>query len=126
MNLAAGIRKHGFRRWHERALLVSHGWLVVALILGVMAFAALESLLQGPSLGRQLLQGLIGVATAGGAAWALYRFLVGLAFTQRASSQASCNTCGTFGRLAVVDESRDDAWIRVRCRQCEHEWVIES
>jgi len=126
MGLAEGIRKRGFNRWHERELMVCHGWLVVALLCAVIAFAALESLLQHQSLSAQALRGLVALGAGAASLWALPRFLAGLVRAQRASSQATCAECGTFGRLAVVTEGRDANWVKVCCRQCSHEWVIEE
>ena len=53
------------------------------------------------------------------------RFVSGLLQAQAAASQAICAQCQVFGRLAIVAEDRDGAWLRVRCRGCSHEWVME-
>jgi hypothetical protein len=126
MGLAEGIRKLGFNRWHERELIHCHGWLVVALLCAVIAFAAFESLLQHQTLSAQVSRGLIALVAGAATVWALPRFLAGLVRAQQASSQATCAECGTFGRLAVVTEGRDADWVKVCCRQCSHEWVIED
>jgi hypothetical protein len=126
MGLAEGIRKLGFNRWHERELIHCHGWLVVALLCAVIAFGAFESLLQHQTLWTLVSRGLIALLAGATTVWALPRFLAGLVRAQRASSQATCSECGTFGRLAVVTEGRDGAWIKVCCRQCSHEWIMED
>lgn len=126
MRLAEGIRKHGFRSWHERELLLTHGWLALALVFGVVAFGALERILDGspwPGVARSA-----AVMFAAGAALAvtLRRFVRGLVRTQRTGSQALCPGCGEFGRLEVLSEDHSGSHVRVRCRGCAHEWGIED
>lgn len=126
MRLAEGIRKHGFRSWHERELLLAHGWLALALVFGVVAFGALERILDGspvPGLARSM-----AVMLAAGAALAvtLHRFARGLARTQHTGSQALCAECGEFGRLDVLGEDHSGRHVRVRCRGCALEWVIDD
>jgi hypothetical protein len=126
MGLADGIRKRGFCAWHERELLLSHGWLVLTLLCGVLAFAALESMLNSQGWIDQAIYALLGMVAGAGGLLALNRFLSGLARAQRASSQAVCKQCETFGRLLVVAEDRAQTWVRVRCRNCAHEWAIDD
>jgi hypothetical protein len=126
MRLAEGIRKYGFRSWHERELLLTFGWLALALVFAVLAFGALERLLEGA--GRLLMAWSVLVLLAAGAALylTLLRFVRGMAHSQNTGSQALCAGCGEFGRLDIVKEDRDGHWVRVRCRGCAHEWVIED
>ena len=42
MQLAQGIRRHGFRKWYERTLLASHAHLVLAVLCLLGLFAAYE------------------------------------------------------------------------------------
>jgi hypothetical protein len=126
MALAQGIRKHGFRRWHERQLLIGHGWLVVTLIAAVAAFATLESLIQSNQLTDRLAN-LAAFAILGGVtAISLQRFLAHLIRAQRASQQARCTHCETWGRLEALTEDPHGKWLRVRCRQCAHEWPMDE
>jgi hypothetical protein len=126
MGLADGIRKHGFRAWHERELLAGHGWLVLTLLCGVVAFAALESLLKSNGWAEHAMNALIILVVGGIGLAALRRFLFMLVRAQKASSQATCPGCTVFGRLAVVAEDRTETWVRVRCRACAHEWSIDE
>jgi len=126
MDMADGIRKHGFRRWHERTLLSSHGWLLLTLLCGVAAFAALEAAFKGvgwtaraPNVMAVFVSGAIGVH-------ALRRFLKQLVHCQTAASQATCGQCKTYGRLDVVAEDTAAARLHVRCRQCGHEWPMHD
>jgi hypothetical protein len=126
MKLADGIRKHGFCSWHERELLLSHGWLVLTLLLGFVAFGSLEAILSGAE-GIGLLLSTVLMLVAGmGVIVTMHRFVLGLARTQKTSSQAVCSECEQFGQLRVIAEDREQTWVRVRCRGCGHEWVIED
>lgn len=126
MGLGKGIRKHGFLSWHERLLLVGHGWLVVALIASIAAFASLETLLTSSdtldrvaNLAAFTILAVITVVT-------LRRFIAMLVRAQRAATQARCPHCETYGRLAVVAEDPEASWVRVRCRKCGHEWPMDD
>lgn len=126
MGMARGIRKHGFRKWHERQLLFGHGWLMVTLVAAVMAFAALESMINAASLGFRLANFAAFAILGGITAISLQRFLRHLISAQRAGAQARCTHCDTFGRLDVLTEDPHGKWVRVRCRQCGHEWPIDE
>lgn len=126
MALAQGIRKHGFRKWHERQLLFGHGWLVLTLLASVAAFATLESLINATSLTYRLAN-LAAFAILGGITIiSLRRFLTSLIRAQRAAAQARCSRCDTFGRLDALTEDPRGRWVRVRCRQCGHEWPMDE
>jgi hypothetical protein len=126
MRLADGIRKYGFRSWHERELLLTFGWLALALVFAVVAFGALERLLEGSG-GWLMVRSVLVLLASGAALYVtLLRFLRGMAHSQSTGSQALCAGCGEFGRLAIVSEDRDGKWLRVSCRGCGHEWVIED
>jgi hypothetical protein len=125
MGLADGIRKHGFCAWHERALLVSFGWLVLLLLSGVAAFGALEGLFNARGWSDAALSTLVIAGSGAFGIVSLHRFLSGLARAMVASSQAMCGQCEAFGRLAVITAGQADTWVRVRCRGCAHEWVID-
>lgn len=126
MRLAEGIRKLGFITWHERELISGHGWLVLTLLSGVGAFAALEVMLGSDDwlVKAKYALGFLAAGAVGAAA--LYRFLYRLGHAQKTSAQAVCEKCRTFGRLAVVVEDRDETWVRVRCKNCGHEWVMDD
>lgn len=126
MRLAQGIRKLGFIGWHERELLGSHGWLVITLLSAIVAFAALEGLMNSGEWLAQAKNALVIMASGALCVVSLHRFLYRLALAQKASSQAICTQCEVFGRLAVVSEDRAETWVRVRCRDCGHEWVIDD
>lgn len=126
MKLSDGIRRHGFRQWHERELLASHGWLIVAVVGGFFAFFAFEAALANDQLAFQAMNITFALLAGAGTVWCLRRFGNSMLRAQRLSEQAGCKQCGTFGLLAIVAEDRERSWARVRCRHCNHEWPIED
>lgn len=126
MGLANGIRKHGFRSWHERELLGSHGWLVVTLLSALAAFGSLEMLIDSRHWTDRATHLLVMAASGLVVIFALRRFLYRLVCAQRIASQATCHRCETFGRLLVVGEDRAGTWVRVRCMNCGHEWAMDD
>jgi hypothetical protein len=126
MGLADGIRKHGFVTWHERVLLIGHGWLVLTLLCGFLAFAALEMMLMSDGWGDQVRNALLGLVFGLATVAALNRFLYSLVRAQKTAGQAVCAQCKSYGKLRVVAEDRAATWVRVQCRDCRHEWAIDD
>ena len=126
MKLAEGIRKHGFCSWHERELLLSHSWLVLTLLFGFVAFGSLEAILAGVE-GPALIRSTVIMLVAGlGTIVTLHRFVLSLGRALKISGAAQCSECEEFGRLKVIAEDREQTWVRVRCRECGHEWVMDD
>ena len=134
MELGEGIRKIGFRRWHERQLLQGHLYLASALLCFVVVLATLEGF-PARELSVDLFVGLV-LILAGGAVggWALLRYVQMLVVAQHAADRSVCAKCKTYGLLealgpGVRDGGRNfDVFIaptRVRCRKCGNEWTIE-
>jgi hypothetical protein len=121
--LAAGIRKVGFRKWYERELMSSHAHMVLALICTIALMACLE-LFQSGSVTEKLLNiGMVFVSGAIGV-WALRRYLYLLMHAETLADQANCPNCKEYGRLTVVEEDRRNGQVRVRCRKCSNEWNL--
>jgi hypothetical protein len=133
MELAEGIRKIGFRRWHERQLLESHLYLVTSLLSAIAVFAALESVSSRVFSADFLLGFLVMLACGPVAAWAFMHYVRMLLTAQYAAEHSVCTKCKTYGLLevtgAVGDSHRGNADVAivptpVRCRKCGHEWTI--
>jgi hypothetical protein len=124
MKLAEGIRKHGFRKWYERELLLSHVHLALTFMCLVGIFAALEAASRFRSWADQLTDLVALVACVGAGLWALRRYLYLLSNAEAAANQAQCSSCGTYGRLELVAVHEGQQCVQVRCRQCQHEWLI--
>ena len=126
MNLAAGIRKHGFKKWYERELLRSHAHMALTFLCMVGAIAAFEAASRFRSWGDQVVD-FLAIALCGGIGlWALRRYLYILLHAEAVASQADCPTCGSYARFQLVRAGPHDDSAHVRCRQCQHEWIIES
>lgn len=126
MKLADGLTKVGFRKWYERELLQSHAHLALCFVCLVGVFAAFEALVRFRTWTDQLVDiAAIGLCAAAGL-WALRRYLYLLTHAEMAANQAECRTCGTYGRLKLVQAQANGTCADVRCNQCGHEWRIDT
>lgn len=122
---AQSLKAHGFRSWYERQLIISHGFMVTGLLCVVALAAWIEETRQHAALSDQL----IGFAFAALGGWfglqCLREYRRSLITAEFVSGQASCPTCETYGRLTILDAEGEHA-VRVRCKHCAHEWLIED
>jgi hypothetical protein len=132
MSPADGIRKLGFRRWYERQLIEGHAWFVTSFLCLILALACAEDLSLKAG-GLKPLVMLAIIAAAGAVGWlALKRYRQLLDRAEYIAEQSTCARCTTYGRIQVVGsdspcEPPEEAahWIRVQCRQCGNQWLIE-
>lgn len=133
MDLADGIRKIGYRRWYERQLIVCHLYLAAGLLSMLLVLACIEEFSpQAPAWNRLVLLALI---VGGGLTcfWSLVRYKDLLCGAQRAAEHSTCATCAAYGVLEVVrsgaiasgPDGKPAQWVKVRCRKCGNEWLIE-
>ncbi|HSV71320.1 MAG TPA: hypothetical protein VLI72_14530 [Methylibium sp.] len=123
--LAAGIRKHGFRRWYERELISSHAHLVLTFLSMIGLLGGFEVYDRGAPLGEQFNAVAAVLASAGIGVWALRRYLYLLLHAEATAHQAVCPQCQAYARFDLAAEQpRADA-VTVRCRGCRCEWTIE-
>jgi hypothetical protein len=131
MTFAQKLRKLGFRRWYERQLIEGHLYLVTCFLCMILVAACLEEFGdQGP--GRQpALMLTLAVLGAGVGAVTWRRFKDILSNAEHMADRASCGTCGNYARFVVLGDGGQQegegvaGWVRVRCRNCSHEWLIE-
>jgi hypothetical protein len=126
MKWAAGIRKHGFRKWYERALLRSHAHMALTFVCMIGVLAALEAASRFRGLGEQLIDITTLCVCAGTGLWALRRYLSLLMHAEHVAHQADCPSCGTYARFELIRADATDERVLVRCRQCAHEWTIQG
>ncbi|ODT37005.1 MAG: hypothetical protein ABS55_04540 [Lautropia sp. SCN 70-15] len=116
------IRRLGFRRWHERTLIVAHGWLVGCFVAMIFVATGFELLSLGDGLPEFLFDALLiaAAATLGWQAWRRYR--VSMALAASVSEQAACARCLRYG-FRVADAPSDR--LRAVCPRCGAQWWIE-
>ena len=133
MSPADGISKLGFRRWYERQLIESHAYLITGFLCLIVIAASIETFsFRDPSAAT-----LAHLATmfAGGAVGlgALKRYIDVLARAEHIAEHSTCSSCSTYGRLHIVRSGSSGplpgetgaGWMRVQCRECEHQWLID-
>lgn len=126
MKLAAGIRKHGFRKWYERELMRSHAHMVLLLACSIGLLAAFEAASKFRDWADQLID-ILAIAVCGAAGlWSLRRYLYLLMHAEAVAHQADCPSCGTYARFRLVRADAQDENPSVCCRNCSHEWTIHS
>jgi len=105
MEPAHSIGKLGFRRWYERRLLESFGWLAVCMLCAFVIGAVLEMIgLRTPGLTPLVtLVVLYFIGLAG--VRASQRFAGVLSEAQRFANRSTCPQCGCYGRFTVLSET---------------------
>ena len=133
MSPADGISKLGFRRWYERQLIESHACLVTGFLCLILIAACFE----GFSIADPSASSFITIATMVGAGvfgcTALKRYIDVLQRAEHIAEHSVCTSCSTYGRLKILGAAAEQpaadelspSWMRVACRQCGHEWLIE-
>jgi hypothetical protein len=124
MQLAEGIRRHGFRKWYERQLLQSHAHLTLTFLCLIGLMGAMEAASSFTAWSDRLTDALAVVICAAVGLWALRRYLYLLNHAEYVANQADCPGCGTYARFTLVAEHTSAA--SVRCRKCGHEWTINA
>jgi hypothetical protein len=131
MTEADGIRKLGFRRWYERQLIEGHAWFVTCFLCMILALACAEDIgFKDGGWKPALMLAIIAASGAVGIA-ALKRYRRLLDRAEAIAEQSTCARCTAYGRLQVLgsgagaDVSAANPWMRVQCRQCGNQWVIE-
>jgi hypothetical protein len=127
MRLVDGIRRHGFRKWYERELLQSHAHLALTFLCAVGLFGAFEAALHFTGWADRLIDALAILACGWIGVWALRRYLYLLMHAEHAANQADCPHCGVYARFTLVEGApATSPSVRVRCRDCAHQWSIDD
>jgi hypothetical protein len=140
MRYEESIRKLGFKRWYERQLIESHGYLVTCFLSMILIAVALDDVTaKAPALERLLMIAIAGCAFAL-SIYAWGKYLDGLTRAERVARDATCAQCQAYAAFKVVGSGpqpmrlllpsgqlpagQPEVWLRVRCRKCEHEWTV--
>ena len=131
MSPADGIRRLGFRRWYERQLIESHACFLTCFLCAILATTCVEgvSLSAGGWSPLAMLALVFGAGAIGIAALKRYKRILDRA--EHIAERAVCGRCTEYGRIRVISASGLDMdaaatpWLRVECRKCGHQWLIE-
>jgi hypothetical protein len=118
MEPADSIGRLGFTRWYERRLIEGHAWFISGFICMVTIAACVEELSFRGSIGRLFLYALVVLGAAAIGIYGMVRYHQILAEAERIGEQATCSSCGAYGRFKLISASQ------VRCRKCSHEWRL--
>jgi hypothetical protein len=124
MDSAQALRKLGFRKWYERALLQSHIHLVLLLLAAIALLAGIEVYDRGLPIQSQLGLLICFIASAAIGVWALRRYFYLMHLAEFVARQAVCPQCDAYGRWRITGVDDPHQTIHVCCRQCGHLWKI--
>ena len=124
MDAMQSIRKLGFRKWYERALMRSHGHLVLLLLSTVGLLVGAEAYSRELPLSSQLTLFACVIASGVIGFWALRRYFFLLRHAEFVADQAVCSKCDTYARWDVTAEDQPSQTMQVCCRRCGHAWQI--
>ena len=125
MSAGQTIRRIGFRKWYERELLQSHANLVLLVLATLGLLGCAEAYSARLALADQLQVLAAAVASAAIGLLALRRYLYLLNHAEFVANQATCERCGSYARLEMLDENVATNRLQVRCRNCGHQWPID-
>ncbi len=123
MEPADSMRRLGFRRWYERQLVDGFACMVTAVLCAILILVCVEAAnFLAPN---ARLAWLLVICFVAGAAMitTLRRFLTVLARAERYGVHSHCSACGAYARFELLAEEPAGV-LRVRCRQCRHEWCL--
>lgn len=126
-DLAEGIRRVGFKRWYERQLIESHLYFITAFLCLIVAVAGLEGYNANADGASRLFMLMMVVGAAIVCGWSFQRYRLMLARAVRVAERSTCDKCATYGVLDIARRSAAElrAGLKVKCRNCGHEWHME-
>lgn len=131
MTFADRLRKQGFRRWYERQLIESFLYLTTCFLCMIVVAASLEAFGDQVPGQQRVLMLTLAIVGAGVGAVTWRRFKDALSLAEHMADRANCSGCGSYARFVVLGEGGQHGgdgapgWVRVRCRKCGHEWLID-
>jgi ABC-type nickel/cobalt efflux system permease component RcnA len=123
LDLAEGVRRVGFRKWYERELLTSHAHMILAVLAVIGMLGSFEGMRGDVSADQRTINVAFVILSAAIGLWALRRYLFLLTRAEEIANQASCESCGEYGRFKVM-RAQGAFDTDVSCSKCEHRWHI--
>jgi len=136
MDIAARIRKQGFRKWYERQLIDCHLSFVTCFLSGIVVAACLSELqvLAMDWRSAALLAAVFCAALLGWHSWR--RYITVLERAETYGARSTCPACKTYARFEILATGHAAEgpyldptatplpypWLRVRCRKCGTTW----
>lgn len=125
-----GIHRLGFRRWYERQLIESHGWLVTCVLAIVLVASGLELLSLKDGIGEFLSDALLIGAGLWLSLFAWRRYARQMLRAEAIGGQAVCPQCQHYGFRTNRDPgdlspARRQTGLDARCGKCGCGWRIE-
>ena len=124
MDAVQAMRKLGFRKWYERALLQSHIHLVLLLLSAIGLLAGAEVYRRDLPATAQLTLVACVIASGWIGYYALRRYLFLLQHAEFIADQAVCAQCETYARWDITAEDAPAHTMQVCCRRCGNLWKI--
>jgi hypothetical protein len=109
-------------------LLQSHAHLALTFLCAVGLFGAIEAAMHFTSWIDRVIDALAILACGAIGVWALRRYLFLLMHAEHVAHQADCPHCGTYARFTLVEGASASGAlsVAVRCRECAHQWSIDT
>jgi hypothetical protein len=118
------MRQIGFRKWYEGQLLRSHAHLVLLLLAVLALLGGFEAFSREKPWTDQILIAACVLASIAISVLALRRYLFLLNHAEWVADQAVCRQCERYALWELLAEEDAGRRLRVRCRHCNHEWLI--
>jgi hypothetical protein len=121
--IVAGLATTGFRKWYERQLVISHGWMAACFI-GIIAVASgLELFTDHQGLAEFFSDALV-IAVAAWMTWVAWKqYSTRMVLAEGIGEQAHCLGCGHYG-FRVDGRVFPRGKMTARCPKCGHRWPV--
>jgi predicted Zn finger-like uncharacterized protein len=123
--LMASLQTMGFRKWYERQLVVSHGWMAFCFICIILMATGLELFSTSKGVLEFLADSLF-IAGALIGTWIAWRqYAARMVLAEAIGVQAHCLNCGHYG-FRIDQDTLNTRKLTVRCTKCAHRWPISQ
>jgi ABC-type nickel/cobalt efflux system permease component RcnA len=122
-SIIAGLARTGFRKWYERQLVISHGWMAACFI-GIIAVASGLELLSDYEGFAELFSNAVVIASASWITWVAWKqYSTRMVLAEGIGEQAHCLNCGHYG-FKVDGRVHAHGKMTACCPKCGHRWPV--